>query len=162
MKIADLYNKGLDRLEANAFEEAIQIFKEILNRSSSTKLQVNVYTLIGNAYYEIGDNEEAITSYKKAIILNPDFELASLGLYLAYVDQELSTDAIMEMDRFLKNNDAALYKTTILELLEGLENGYAKEFEHIIKRAAKKNNIKTDPGPSGAPPAAGSAINTSY
>ena len=85
--------------------------------------------------------EKAYKYFNRALELNPEHEASSLGIYLCLVELEDYANAITEMERFLSFNAANLYKTTISELLEDLENGYAKEFESRINELAKKSGI---------------------
>jgi hypothetical protein len=51
-------------------------------------------------------------------------------------------EAIHELLRFLKSHPADLYKTTLEELLEGLEKGYMTDYEHDIRNLAKINGVQ--------------------
>lgn len=61
--MASLY-AGTCHLRLNNFEKAVKYLKDF--SSSSELVQARAYKLLGDAYAELGKNEEALSSYKKA------------------------------------------------------------------------------------------------
>lgn len=78
----------------------------------------------------------------EVIQLNPDSELASLGLYVTLASLDKDVDAIEEMKRFLKSHPAKLYKDTLEELLDGLTKGFMTNYKDDIITLAKSNGFK--------------------
>ncbi len=59
---------GYQFMRNNKVEDAIEIFSMILMDNPESW---NGYDSIGEAYYNLGDNEKAISNYKKSLELNP-------------------------------------------------------------------------------------------
>lgn len=148
MSIKTLFKLAQKKREEGAYIEALKTIKEVIEKYPNSTQLYKILTLQGGIYFHIGDFEKAITSYTEVLKLEPSFELASLGIYLSYKELQEDSKAIHELEHFLNKYEADLYKTTIEELLEGLEQGYAKNFEIIIKGLAKKNNVSLIPGSS--------------
>jgi tetratricopeptide (TPR) repeat protein len=51
------------------FEEAIKIYKEYLLHEGTN---LNILNLIGDCYYKLGDNEQALIAWRKSLELNPN------------------------------------------------------------------------------------------
>jgi predicted negative regulator of RcsB-dependent stress response len=62
-EMASLY-AGTCHLRLNNFEKAVKYLKDF--SSSSELVQARAYKLLGDAYAELGKNEDALSSYKKA------------------------------------------------------------------------------------------------
>jgi len=62
-EMASLY-AGTCHLRLNNFEKAVKYLKDF--SSSSELVQARAYKLLGDAYAELGRNEDALSSYKKA------------------------------------------------------------------------------------------------
>ncbi len=58
------YYAGTCNLRLNNFEKAVKYLKEF--SSSSDLAQARAYKMLGDAYAELGKNEDALSSYKKA------------------------------------------------------------------------------------------------
>jgi tetratricopeptide (TPR) repeat protein len=97
---------------------------------------------LGGVYRDIEENEKALLNFKRATELNPKYELASLCKYVTLVALDKDEEAIQEMIRFLTLYPANLYKDTLEELLEGLEDGYMTDYEDSIRNFAKKNGVE--------------------
>lgn len=123
-------------------QDSINVLSKILNQYPGDKKTFGVYTVLGGVYTDIGENEKALINFKQATKLNPKYELASLCLYVTLVKLDKDIEAIQELIRFLTLYPANLYKDTLEELLEGLENGYMTDYEDSIRNFAKKNGVK--------------------
>ena len=66
-----------------------------------------------------------------------------MGTYLAYVKLDRDEEAIEELIRYLKQYPARLYKDTLEELLQGLEEGYMINYKEEINRLAKINGVSS-------------------
>ncbi len=106
------------------------------------KAKHGVYSVLAGVHLDLKEYAKALENFKKATDLNPKSELASLGLYVTYVELDSDEEAIGELIRYLKGNPAKLYKDTLEELLEGLEKGYMTNFKDDIKDLARINGVK--------------------
>ena len=131
----ELRNKG-------QYQDSINVLNKILDNFSDDSKIRGVYTVLAGIYRNLGENDKALTNFKKATELNPKSELASLGLYITFVELDRDVEAIHEMIRYLSSYPADLYKDTLSELLEGLEKGYMIDYEDDIKSLARINGIK--------------------
>ena len=84
--------------------------------------------------------EESLKYLEKAIGLGNQSELIHLGLYIAYVSTNQDKKAVDLLFKFLENNEADLFKDTLEELVEGLQDGYLTNYKEQILFFAKKNN----------------------
>jgi hypothetical protein len=98
-----------------------------------------VYAVIAGIYKDKEDYQNARKYIAQAVALKPDYELASLGLYIALAELEEDGDAVMEMVRYLADNPAHLYLTTLQDLLDGLKEGYMADYQELIERLARRN-----------------------
>ncbi len=100
-----------------------------------------VYVILAGILSDQELYREALQYFKKSLELKPDYELASLGIYLSYTELEEYDKAIRALDEFLSEYPADLYKTTLEELIDDLKNGYARDHESVIIRQARKHGI---------------------
>ena len=140
--IEKMFESAIDFRDKGQLREAVAIFSKILDNYSNDKGLAGVHGVLGGVYMDLEEHEKALDNFKKATILSPKSELASLGLYVSYVNVDKDEEAIGELIRYLKNYPAELYKDTLEELLEGLEKGYMTNYEKEIKNLAKINGVK--------------------
>ena len=69
-----------------------------LSRKEASKLYYN----LGNAYFELGQNEKATTAYLKALEYDKKMKIASFNLAKAYMEANKFTEAITILDKMLK------------------------------------------------------------
>lgn len=100
-----------------------------------------VHVVLAGILYDQDSPAEALKHFKKSLELKPDYELASLGIYLSYTELEEYDKAIRAMDEFLSEYPADLYKTTLEELIDDLKNGYARDHESVIIRQSRKHGV---------------------
>jgi adenylate cyclase len=85
-------------------KEAIAIFQKCL-RLSPVPVHSNVLFGLANSYVAIGQNEEAIATYKRVFeIFGPDHLYAHLGLASTYMDMGLEREARAEAAEVLRIN----------------------------------------------------------
>ncbi|MCE7994969.1 MAG: tetratricopeptide repeat protein [Roseivirga sp.] len=104
-------------------------------------LLFGVYVILGGILSDQGLFGQALKRFKKSLELKPDYELASLGIYLLYIELEEYDRAIRALDEFLSEYPADLYKTTLEELITDLRNGYARDHESVIIRQARNHGV---------------------
>ncbi len=94
------------------------------------------YTNMGWAYFQKGDNEKAIDSYRKAINANPRYSLAYNNLGLAYMKMNRDKDAaesFMSAIRYSPNYADAHYNLGLVSI-KLKDKGKAKEsFQEVIR-----------------------------
>jgi len=69
--------RGIDRLRKGEFESAVNDFNEVIKANSGYYV---AYYLRGRAYCFLKQPEQAISDYKKALDLKPDFTFAKTAL----------------------------------------------------------------------------------
>jgi tetratricopeptide (TPR) repeat protein len=142
--IDQLFETAIENRNNGALQEAVKgLLKIISTYSNDSKIYV-VHAVLGGVYADLNEFTNSLASFKKAAELNPKSELASLGLYLSYVELDRDEDAIRELIRYLTHYPANLYKHTLVELLEGLKEGYMTNFESEISALALKNDVSID------------------
>lgn len=127
--------------EEGKYEEALQILEklEVVNPKFAGSSQFVVHQ--ATMFFNLRKYNKAILMFIKALKITPSLEIASLGLYLSLAELNEDEMAIRELDRFLSANNADLYKTTLEELLEGLNNGYGTNFKDVIYKHSIANNV---------------------
>ncbi len=75
-----------------------------------------VVGLLGNLYLELGELEKAVFHLRRATALSPKSELASVGFFHSLWESELFTEALREMQRFLRMNESPEYAKLLRDL----------------------------------------------
>jgi tetratricopeptide (TPR) repeat protein len=139
--IEKMFESAIELRDKGELTSAVQILSEILANFSNDPGISGVHEVLGGIYNDLKEYEKGFENFKKATIINPKSELASLGLYISYVELNKIEEAIAELFRYLNTNEADLYKVTLGELLEGLEEGDMTDYEKEIKYLAIKNGV---------------------
>ena len=140
--IDSLFELATELRDKGEFEHATRVLSKILNDFPNDKNIYKVYSILGGVNNDLGQRENALKNFKKATELNPDSELASLGLYVTLASLDKDVDAIDELKRFLKSHPAKLYKDTLEELVDGLTKGFMTNYKDDITTLAKRNGLK--------------------
>ena len=130
MNSEEKFNQAYLCRESKDYEKAIGLYKELLDDNEYNRFEVLIQ--IGGTCYFSGNYTAAYNYYRLALAIESNEEIASLGFYLACSKLDKLREGLLEMQRFLKDNPASLYKDTINELISGLDNGYATDFTDII------------------------------
>ena len=69
-----------------------------LSRKEASKLYYN----LGNAYFDLGQNDKASDAYLKALSYDKKMKIASFNLAKSYIEANKFTDAIAILDKMLK------------------------------------------------------------
>jgi tetratricopeptide (TPR) repeat protein len=141
MTIQEMFKEAIELRNKGKLEEAIHQFLSIIKAYPTDPKISGVYATLAGIYSDLEDYEKAYINFKEASRLNPKSELASLGLYISLVELGKDEEAIIEMKRYLASYPADLYKTTLEELLEGLEKGFMVAHRELITSLAEKNRI---------------------
>ena len=135
-----LFNQAKKLHELGLIDEALEIISCMKLKYPNFPELYKVCHIEGNIYYDKGDFKRAIMSFREAKRLCPSFELASLSIYLCYKELDSDEQAIKEMKDFLQDYEAELYKTTIEELVQGLQSGYGTAYQDLILELNEKYN----------------------
>ena len=142
MAIDKLFELGIELRDNGDLRDSVGVFSKILNDYPNDEKISEVYLVLGGVYSDLKEYEKALSNFKKATDLNPKSELASLGLYITYAKLDRDEEAIRELIRYLKQFPAKLYKDTLEELLEGLDQGYMTDFKDEINELAKIKGVE--------------------
>jgi len=134
------FKKAVKMRDNSKFAHSIAILEDLAKTSWASK-DLNFHLVSGGVYRSLNDHVQALKCFKKASILFPESELASLGLYLSYVKADKSEKAISELKRYLDKYPAKLYKDTLAELLDDFNSGYATNFKNTVLSLAKRNKV---------------------
>ncbi len=123
--------------------------KEALNYAKKHPENVLSWTQLGQAYFDREHYNKAITSYQKALKINPEFSNAREGLGFAYKSTNKFDKAVKEFSYLAEQNPQNLsYSYNLaLYLAQNKDNNKAKQvLDTLIKanpEAIKNQNIKT-------------------
>lgn len=137
-----MFELAIDLRNRGELRDAVAMLSKIVDDYSNDERIAGIHGLLAGIYMDLKEHEKALENFRKATILSPKSELASLGLYLSYVNADRDEEAIGELIRYLKKYPADLYKVTLEELLEDLKNGYMTDYEREIKDLAKINGVE--------------------
>jgi len=140
----EMFELAIDLRDKGELRDAVGVLIRIVDNYpiNETRIAAGVHSVLAGVYYDLEEYDNALENFKKASNLNPKSELASLGLYITYLELDRDKEAIGELIRYLKSYPAKMYRDTLEELLEGLEKGYMTNYEKEIKELAKINGVK--------------------
>jgi len=117
-------------------EESLGHLKNLFKDYQHNKALINYYGfyLVNAGFYKDGIN---ILKLNKT----PKSETRVLAEYIALTNLGKLSEAIETVFNFLKHNKAVLLKDTLIELQEGLQNGYHTDFSNEIIYYSKLNNV---------------------
>lgn len=139
--INELFSQAIELRDSGLFSLARKELLNIIRAYPKHKELFKVYAILAGIQSEQNLHRAALKYYKESLLLKPGFELASLGVYISYVELGKHKKAIRELDQFLSKYPADLYKTTLEELIDDLKNGYARDHESVIIRQARKHGV---------------------
>jgi tetratricopeptide (TPR) repeat protein len=140
--IDKMFELGIELRDKGDLRNSVGVFSKILDDHPDDKEMGGVHLVLGGVYMDLEEYEKALFNLKKATDLNPKSELASLCLYLVYTKLDRDVEAIEELTSYLRQFPAKLYKDTLEELLEGLEEGFMTNFKDEINELAKINGVE--------------------
>ena|SRR5688500_794228 len=141
--IDKLFELAIELRDKGDLRDSVGVFSKILHDYPNDEKIKGVYLVLGGVHSDLKEHGNALPNFKKATELNPKSELASLGLYSTYAKLDMDQEAIRELIRYLQQFPAKLYKDTLEELLEGLEQGYMTDFRDEINELAKMNGVES-------------------
>ena len=81
----------------------------------SKRESARVYYNLGNAYFELGKNEEASSAYLRALDFDDKLKVASFNLARTYIETEKYSEALRLLDNMLENDS----KNTVVHSAKG-------------------------------------------
>jgi tetratricopeptide (TPR) repeat protein len=142
LSIEERFKNGIELRDNGNLKSAIEEFLFIVRDFRDHPKIGKVYTVLAGIYDDLGDAGNSLKYFKKATEANSSSELASLGLYLAYVKLGEDDEAVAELKRYLSENRADLYRETLEELLVDIAQGKIPKYKDVILDLAVKNNIE--------------------
>lgn len=139
--IDELFSEAITLRDSGQLDLAKNKLFNIILIYPEDEFLFDVYVILAGILYDQELFREALKYFKKSLELKPDYELASLGVYLSYTKLEEYDKAIRALDEYLSEYPADLYKTTLEELIDDLKNGYARDHESVIIRQARKHGV---------------------
>ncbi|HEY7330550.1 MAG TPA: tetratricopeptide repeat protein [Gemmataceae bacterium] len=103
----DRFQEALELKNQGRLAEAEQRFNDLLAMNPTSAA---VHAFLADTLWDQGLLTRAITSFRKAVELAPNSEMASLGLFHTLLESGDSESAIAEMDRFLSLTDSKEYQ----------------------------------------------------
>src|SRR5260221_1471839 len=141
--LEEMFEVAINFRDEGKFEDAIKEFLKIIATHPDHSDIGGVFTTLAGVYTDLNDYSSSSVNFKRGTELNPKSEIASLGLYVSYVELGRHIEAIAELIRYLEQYPAKLHKITLGELLEGFKKGYMLSFKDTITQLAKKNGVDT-------------------
>lgn len=80
LEVPQLEQQAEQAYAAGKYEEAIEVYQKILGEQLES---ANLYYNLGNCYYKLGENTQAILNYERALLLNPGDEMVRYNLKMA-------------------------------------------------------------------------------
>jgi uncharacterized LabA/DUF88 family protein len=115
--------QAIDLKNQERYSDAAQILEDLRETNPHS---ASVHALLGHALWEQKELTKAVHSFKRAVKLSPESELASLGLFHTLMEVGDEQGAFQEMDRFRRAAVSKEYESLARELgNRGLKIRYA-------------------------------------
>jgi tetratricopeptide (TPR) repeat protein len=96
------FELALSLTETEKLKDGIEEFKLVMKLNPEEQLEILSYYNLGNAYEDLGQYEEAVEAYQKAIKLNPGLSKPHNNLGLAYAALARLAEAVAEFNQAVK------------------------------------------------------------
>jgi O-antigen ligase/Tfp pilus assembly protein PilF len=107
-------------LKKGQLDKAAIKLKQAISYQSDEKSMLPLYSELGNTYLQLKRYKPAEIAFKNALKINPDFVNAHYGLAGAYLKQNLSNEALIELQKVIElapdSQEANYAKITIQKL----------------------------------------------
>ena len=113
MTVRDVFQSATAARDAGRLEEAERLLQSISERDRTFPAFHAVY---GHVLWGLERLDEAIDAFRQAVILAPNSEAVSLGLFHCLWEVERTDEAFDEMRRFLKNNKSEEYSRLLTDI----------------------------------------------
>jgi len=130
------YYLGKSYLEASDPDRAIDNFSKIIesNSSDAAALKVKTYQSLAQAYYQNGEYEKSLDSYKKANAIDPGTDLVNVALYTDIYDVNNQIKAAIDLQKRYNYSPEYLSRQyRILAYLYNRDNNYDEALKRAIK-----------------------------
>lgn len=131
------YYLGIAYYQQKKASDALAVFKKGLDhvgKDTSIDLVANLYSLMGDMYHEVGDDEKAFTAYDSCLVYKPDDAMAlnNYAYYLSLKKTELDKAESMSAKSLEKEPDNYTYIDTYAWILF-CQKRYAEAKDYIDK-----------------------------
>jgi len=99
--------QAIELYKAGDHEESRQLLETLAAKHPGVAA---IQGLLGRAYFMRAEYDIALRYFKAAAELNPDSELASLGLYQCFAETDRADEALEEMRRFTASHVSEDYR----------------------------------------------------
>ena len=107
------FKQAIQLREQGKFEEALSHLKEL---DSLAPKSINYLLTIGDIYLKLNRESNGLECFRRAIQIEPEHEMASLSLFHALWDLDLTEEALAEIRRFQEVSHSDDYVEIIREL----------------------------------------------
>ncbi len=118
-------------LKKGQLDKAAIKLKQTISYQSDEKSMLPLYSELGNVYLQLERYKPAEIAFKNALKINPDFVNAHYGLAGAYLKQNLSNEALIELQKVIElapdSQEANYAKITIQQLTKDTTDNELKE-----------------------------------
>lgn len=131
----EIVNQALKLNSKGKYQVALDLLLSIQDRYNESSV---LSGLIATTYSYLKDSENSTRYFIKTANLNPNSELASLGMFHGLFDKGEYENAYNEMDRFLSLNEPKHYRITLEELYEQIDEHTPEYQKKVIERHFEK------------------------
>jgi O-antigen ligase/tetratricopeptide (TPR) repeat protein len=118
-------------LKKGQLDKAAIKLKQAISYQSDEKSMLPLYSELGNVYLQLERYKPAEIAFENALKINPDFVNAHYGLAGAYLKQNLSNEALIELQKVIElapdSQEANYAKITIQQLTKDTTDNELKE-----------------------------------
>jgi O-antigen ligase/Tfp pilus assembly protein PilF len=118
-------------LKKGQLDKAAIKLKQAISYQPDEKSMLPLYSELGNTYLQLERYKPAEVAFKNALKINPDFINAHYGLAGAYLKQNLSNEALIELQKVIElapdSQEANYAKITIRQLIKDTTDDELKE-----------------------------------
>lgn len=127
----EIISKAMLLRDDNKRVEAIEILTQLEKKYANNSVFNGI---LGMNYRELENNKKSCFYFKRTTVLSPDKELPSVSLFNILYEMGKFKAAFNEMDRYLSKNTPNLYKVTIEEQMEQLNDKTPKYQKEILEK----------------------------
>lgn len=120
------------------YKKVVEILREGIECLPNSR---SINSLLGLFLVNLKEYDESLKYLNKAMELGNKSEFIHLGLYLVFANTDEDEKAVKLLFNYLKDHEADLFKDTLEELVEGLQNGYMTKYKDEILYFARKNKV---------------------
>jgi len=117
-KIEQPFNEALKLRSDGKLKTAYKILSRLAKENPTIG---EIAFMTGSVCWELGHLDESIDRFRKATVLSPDSEIASIGLFHTLWEAEEYDAAFLEMKRFISTHKSEKYRSLLKEMKQDLE-----------------------------------------